>query len=200
VIAAGPSNLDVVTTDAIIRSGTGDKGRVYGGTAFPNPEDQRAEILRNNFVYASAAVRRSALDRIGGLNERTGSEYDAWVRLVLTGSVIGFINEPLAVYHLSPLQQSNDATFTLRAIVEALEWALARDDLEVTERQAAEAQLAVVSPRLQVATAVKLLRKGQPGARAAAFRTAATAGVSPSLRIKLVLAAAWPSAARRAMR
>ena len=73
----------------------------------PTPPDSAAflrELLRRNFVFGLATVRRSALDAIGGFRPhlRNCQDYEIWLRLVANG----FLGVPapglLAVYRRMP--------------------------------------------------------------------------------------------------
>lgn len=98
-------SLDLVTTDAIVVDLDGSRHRYYQQRpAFPPPARQRREIIARNFLFGSAAIRRRALDRIGGFDEAAPhqGEYECWIRLILSGSVAGLVNQPLAIYHRQP--------------------------------------------------------------------------------------------------
>lgn len=76
--------------------------------ALLNPPDPEGlwlnvpEVLTNRFVLFNqmVAVRRSALEKVGGFNERLRflEDYDLALRLSLLGP-FGFIREPLAIWH-----------------------------------------------------------------------------------------------------
>jgi GT2 family glycosyltransferase len=92
--------LDVITTDAHLVHAGEIVGRCYGpGHSFAST-DQRTAILRGNFVFGLAAVRRTRFAEIGGFDPAVDytTDWDLWIRLVFTGSRIGLVDEPLAEY------------------------------------------------------------------------------------------------------
>jgi glycosyltransferase involved in cell wall biosynthesis len=100
--------IDVVTTDAYLvidDAPTGD--RYYGDFApveFPVPGEQLRALLERNFVFVSAVVRRSLLERVGPFDPqfRRAEDYDLWLRVLRAGGAIGLVREPLAYYTLRP--------------------------------------------------------------------------------------------------
>ncbi len=66
--------------------------------------DQRGAILQRNFVFGLAAVRRQSFLAAGGFDEslRYATDWDLWCRLILDGSRVGLVAEPLARYRLDP--------------------------------------------------------------------------------------------------
>ena len=199
VIQEGPANLDVVTTDAIVRTPDGCD-RAYTETAPFEFADQRSAILQRNFIYASAAVRRSAWERIGGFSEETDDEYDAWVRLILSGSLIATTGRPLAVYNMSKHQKSRDSQWMNSSAISTMRWAISQRTLTGGERKLAEARLARARRDLLVSRALAAIADRSPGARQLAFQ-ASLHGILPARsRMKFVLAAVTPSVAARRIR
>src|SRR5215210_4613692 len=89
--AAARPDLDVITTDAYLEVDGTIVRRCYDGRWRFEIEDQRRELLRRNFVFGLAAVRRELLLRHDGFDERIlwTTDWDCWIRLVLAGSRIG---------------------------------------------------------------------------------------------------------------
>jgi GT2 family glycosyltransferase len=199
VIGAGPPALDVVATDATVRA-PGGAEYVYSDAIPFEPDDQRSMILRHNFVYASAAVRRAAWERIGGFNDETDDEYDTWVRLVFSGSVIATTGEPLAVYHTSVRQKSRDGLWLHSSKIATMQWVLSRSDLSRDERRAAAARLAQAKADLLVSRALVAVADRSPEARHRALRTSVARRVSPVSRVKLALSGLAPSLGARYLR
>jgi glycosyltransferase involved in cell wall biosynthesis len=68
-------------------------------------------LLRSNFVFCSAAVRREVLDEVGTFDETMAAaeDYDLWMRLALRGLRMVRVREPLVVYRRSPGTLSSDS-------------------------------------------------------------------------------------------
>jgi len=99
-LAMAHPGLDILATDAWFEVGGRRQGRFNGLNGFPGA-DQRAGILRLCFVL-SPAVRREQALAVGGFDESLAcaEDWDCWVRLVLAGSRVGLVDEPLYVYRL----------------------------------------------------------------------------------------------------
>ena len=94
-------DLDVLATDAWVEKG-GEVVRrlIRDNRPFP-AENQRREILLRNFIFVGCAVRRRTWQEAGGMREirgHIGLDWDMWRRLILGGSLIGMVDEPLARY------------------------------------------------------------------------------------------------------
>ena len=133
-LAAARPDLDLLTTDAWLEREGEIVGRWYGDFVV---DDQRATILRKNFLFSHVAVRRDRFLEIGGSDESLRIEdWDCWIRLFLTGSSAGCVFEPLARYRLRPDSVSADDERRRRNDLVVLEKVLARDDLTADERSA----------------------------------------------------------------
>jgi glycosyltransferase involved in cell wall biosynthesis len=142
VLAARP-DVDIVTTDAYLVHDDRVLDRWYGPT-HPIPDgDQRSAVLSRNPVFGHAAVRRAAFLRVGGFDEgiRHATDWDCWIRMVLAGSRIAVVDEPLARYHLHGANASADRVAMLSSAIEFLGRAAARDDISAGERSAAHAAI-----------------------------------------------------------
>jgi glycosyltransferase involved in cell wall biosynthesis len=148
-IAAHPT-WSLVTTDADIQREGRSVGSWYNGREVPE-HDQLAELLGRNYVYGSAAVRRSYLDQVGGFDESLTlrEDYDLWLRLVEAGAVVGIVPEKLAVYRQGQGKAARDRVrsheATMQILERALEW-----DLTASESAAAQDHLRRMSDRLKV--------------------------------------------------
>lgn len=93
-------DLDVVTTDAWIVVDGEYQGRAYRTVNRWCDDEQRRGILERNFVFGQAAVRRSRFEEVGGFDAslRRAEDWDLWLRLVLTGSLVGLVDSPLGEY------------------------------------------------------------------------------------------------------
>ena len=97
-------DVGFVTTDALIID---EQGSPSGGTYldlvdFP-VEGYEERIVRENFVFVGAFVRRAVLDDAGPFDETkpTGVEdYEMWLRLIASGVVPGIVRDPLALYRV----------------------------------------------------------------------------------------------------
>ena len=101
-LAISRPELDVLTTDAyLVHDGT-VVGRCYGSGHRFASEDQRTAILQRNFVLGLSAVRRARFLEVGGFDTTVEytTDWELWMRLILSGSEVGFIDEPLAEYRL----------------------------------------------------------------------------------------------------
>jgi glycosyltransferase involved in cell wall biosynthesis len=95
-------DLDVLTTDAYLVVHDQRVRRVYDcGWEFDTADQARA-ILQRNFVFGLAAVRRDRFRQHGGFDESIGwtTDWDLWLRMILEGSRVGSVGEPLALYRL----------------------------------------------------------------------------------------------------
>lgn len=97
----GDPSIDIVTTDAICRTPGRPDALWYDSHVFPDALDQPTSILDAGSIFAGAAIRRAALERAGwftvGLPH--DSEWEAWVRLLWSGSRAALVPEALAIYH-----------------------------------------------------------------------------------------------------
>ena len=93
-------DLDVITTDAVVvRDGRPDEQTYYEVRGWPS-EPQRDAILRNNFIFGAAAIRRAAFEAVGGYDERIryAEDWDLYLRMLLSGSAAGLVESPLYEY------------------------------------------------------------------------------------------------------
>src|SRR4051794_6053007 len=109
-LAAERPELDILTTDAYLEHDGRVLRRCYR-PAWPFAfGGQREEILRRNFIFGLAAVRRERLLALGGFDEsipRT-TDWNLWIRMILRGSQAGAVLEPLARYRVHPTSLSAD--------------------------------------------------------------------------------------------
>jgi glycosyltransferase involved in cell wall biosynthesis len=102
-LAAARPDLDLVTTDAVMVRG-GERVGTFAEFNDFETNDQRKAILWSCFPGGWPAVRRSRLRAIGGFDERMRIAYDwdCWLRLIMAGSLAGFVDEPYYEYRLRP--------------------------------------------------------------------------------------------------
>ncbi|NHC45252.1 glycosyltransferase [Motilibacter aurantiacus] len=198
-LLADRPGLDLVTTDAYLSHDGRRLGRWYGPHYPFAFEDQRRAILERNFVFGHVVLRRSAFLAVGGFDERIAhaTDWDCWIRMVHTGSRIGLVPEPLAVYHLQETSLSSDRPAMARSIAALLTEACDRLELTVRERRTA---LAAAAQHTRTAARHELKRAlldpaGDP--RAAARAVLADREQAPRSRALAAAAYALPSVVRR---
>lgn len=202
LLVADPA-LDLVTTDAYITVDGEVVGRRYEGDQQFATTDQRRAILRSNFVFGHAVVRRALLEELGGYDPdiHHATDWEMWVRMVLHGARLGLVPEPLAEYRLHVNAMSVQRLRMSHGRVLILEKTLRRDDLSPTERSEATTALARERRRYEREALLHALgpsAKGGPDATRAAARAVLSGdGHGPKLRVVALAALAAPGAARR---
>jgi glycosyltransferase involved in cell wall biosynthesis len=201
-LAAARPDLDILTTDAVIEvEGTPVK-RVYHAR-FPFPvEAQRREILRRNFVFGHAAVRRELVISGGGFDEtiRHTTDWERWIRLILDGSLVGCVPEPLARYRLYRGSLSSQRALMLEGRIATLERAAGHPRLTPDEGALVADTATRFRRELVAARAREAVREGAPDARRLAFAAARAPGIDPATRVKSALAGLAPGVAGRVLR
>ena len=191
---------DLVTTDAYLVHGEATGGRWYGPT-HPLPDgDQRLVILNRNPVFGHVAVRRSAFLAVGGFDAtlRHATDWDCWIRMVLSGSSIVVVNEPLSRYRLHGANASGNRLAMVTAEVDLLNRAAARSDLSPSERAVVRESLEqrrCVMARERLKTAL-LATENSPGVRKLALEVTVDRAQPRRSRTMALAVAAWPAAAR----
>ena len=201
-LAVSRPDLDILTTDAYVAVGNTPFRRFYDETNPFVSEDQRAEILERNFVFGHATALRQRLVEIGGFDEsiRWTSDWELWIRMILGGSRIGLVNEPLATYRLwerslssQRLNQSRGKVMTLGRTI--LSPALTDAEREVVRRNLARCRRDVTAGEAELA-----LVEGTPGARGRALAIARDSRFPPKTRVKAFAAALLPHLAASLLR
>jgi GT2 family glycosyltransferase len=143
-LAVARPDLDILTTDAFLELDGEVYGRYYRGKARFVTDDQRRGIIHQHFVYANAAFRRKALLAVGGYDEFYDiggpEDTDLLVRMILAGSGVGLVDEPLAVYRIRKESLSSNRPHSMRGGVVVLERAashpsLTEDELDFLRRE-----------------------------------------------------------------
>jgi hypothetical protein len=198
-LAGERPDLDVLTTDAVLEADGVPVRRAYtAGWPFP-AEDQRAAILDRNFVFGLCAVRRERWLAAGGFDEqlRLTADWEFWQRLVLGGSGVGLVAEPLARYRLTAGTLSADRVQLVRARLEVLARAAARSDLTPHERAVLSRARRRQRGELRLRLADAALTSGGWRARARAAAVVAAPGVTVRTRLGALRAVLSPAAADR---
>ena len=139
-------DVQIVTSDAyFMEDFTPTEMRPYrkpNRRPFPlNTDDQIAEIARLNFLFVGVLFRRELVEQCGNFAEGTrrgasyegsaqagrgpsvdGSEdYEMWIRFLLSGARVGFVDEPLGYYRIRSGSLSNSKKEQGRAHLAVLE-------------------------------------------------------------------------------
>ncbi|MGN6664494.1 MAG: glycosyltransferase family A protein [Solirubrobacterales bacterium] len=196
-LAAARPELDVLSTDATFVSDGRPGGRFGEGTPFAF-EDQAEAILERCFVICPA-MRRQRLLEIGGYDEalRTAEDWDVCIRLILTGSAAGLVDEPLLEYRLGSASLTASRVETLRERAYMLEKATAMPGLSPSLRRAAEHAAAEQRARALEQAAREAVAAGAPDARRRLLAVAGSKPVRPRARLGALAGAAAPSLLRR---
>ena len=192
-------DLGVLTTDAWV-SVDGEVFRRFHDKTFPfEVSNQRGEILRRNFVFGHAAIPRATFLQLGGFDEtiRWTSDWELMARMIVSGWYVGMVAEPLATYRLNeralssqPLQQARGRRATLQAISRY-------PSLTAQERGDVERELDEAGRRIAHLEAMEALRERSAGARRRAFAVFANRANPPAVRLRALLASAFPGPAGR---
>jgi len=201
-LAVARPDLDVLTTDAYLESEGRVVRRCYAEGWRFETGNQRREILRRNFVFGSAAVRRERLLAVGGFDRtlRFVADWDLWIRLILTGSGVGLVDEPLYRYRVGPAALSAQRAALVRGSVAVLERAARRHDLSPEERRIVGETIAARRAELLRLELDEALAGARQGVRSRAARVLREASLPARTRAKAALAVVAPSAASRLQR
>jgi glycosyltransferase involved in cell wall biosynthesis len=195
-LAAERPDLEVLTTDAYLEVNGQVVRRAYTPSwTFP-VNDQRSEILRRNFVLGLAAVRREVLLGAGGWDEsfRFAEDWECWVRLLLNGSRVGCVVEPLARYRVRENSLSTNRVAMLEGEIKALGKALTHPRIRPEENLVARGTIARLEQELAVDRLREALRTRALGARRCAAAIATDRAAPLPTRLKAAAAAVAPGA------
>lgn len=198
-LAAEHPALDVLTTDAWLEVDGVRARRVYDASHVFPTTGQRHELLRRNFVFGHAAVRRRRLLDVDGYDEaiRVTTDWDLWIRLALTGSTFGLVTEPLATYRVLPTSLSADWVALLSGRLETLRKTQTSAELSERERHIVRDSIATEERALRLSEARAALLGRRPDVRGRVWAVAGDPAQSARSRVKALLALASPSLARR---
>jgi glycosyltransferase involved in cell wall biosynthesis len=198
-LAAARPDLDILTTDAFLQLDGRTLRRCYEEDWPFETNDQRRAILERNFVFGLAAVRRQRLLEVGGFDEaiRWTTDWDCWIRLILSGSRVGAVMEPLAVYRIHEASASASRADLVAGRVQTLRKAAADMRLSDEERalvraniDSQEQQLALLEVRAALISRPRDLRRRL-------LALALRRGISVRTRGKALAAATMPALAAR---
>jgi glycosyltransferase involved in cell wall biosynthesis len=198
-LAAARPDLDILTTDAFLTVDGRRVRRCYDGGWTFAVEDQRREILRRNFIFGLAAVRRERVVADGGFDESIlwTTDWDRWLRLILEGSRAGAVAEPLALYRLREQSLSSNRHDLVRGKIATLEKARSHPALRADEQLVLEEALTGYRRELAFGQLRRALAERAPDVRQRARRLAWLPGLTLRERAEAAAAALAPGLAGR---
>jgi hypothetical protein len=198
-LARSRPDLDILTTDAQLELDGAAVRRCYSGTMRFVIDDQRCGILASNFIFGLAAVRRERLLAVGGFDEsiRWTTDWDCWIRMILDGSRVGLVDEPLARYRLHAQSLSSRREQLIAGRLQTLGKAAGRPDLGVDERRTVAFGISENRRALTLARARTALLTRDPDARRRSLEVVLGRGFGLRARTKALATVLFPSLARR---
>jgi hypothetical protein len=191
--AAARPDLDIITTNShMVVDGEvvklGEENWV-----FDPEEDQRQAILERCFIFPAVVVRRSRLLEVGGFDESIvgATDWDAWVRLILTGSKVGWVVQPLARYGLRPESLSSHKALMARSAVACLSKA-ENMEMSAEERAVLSRSLETWRGKLSVESAREAIRDRSPDARRLSLEVAKRRSIDIRTRAKAAVSVLAP--------
>lgn len=199
-LAARRPDLDLLTTDSFLVVNGERVRRCFTDDFRFAASDQRAAILRYNFL-PFAVARRSAVLAADGFDEtlRNIPDWDLWMRMILDGARAGLIDEPLAEYRLGSTNVTSDRTRVHRGKLETLQKAEHRLDLSDAERGIVTDGIQEEQRALALWVARDALRAHTSDARRACLRLLRTRGIGPRAKLNALAGLAAPRAAGRVL-
>jgi glycosyltransferase involved in cell wall biosynthesis len=191
--------LDIVTSDATIRY-RDRTARWYADITWVDEPHQRLGILRGNFIFVSAAVRRTALDAVGGFDESYAfhGEGETWVRMILAGARAGCVMEELVVYdRTNPHSLSSAPLPKLLRDVELFGRLVDGGQLEPDELEVARRRLEWLRSKARAVEARVAVSAGAREARRLSWGVFVDRRQPAVRRLKAGVAAVWPGLAQR---
>jgi glycosyltransferase involved in cell wall biosynthesis len=186
-------DLDILTTDSYFEAEGRTVGRFYESNTF-EVADQRAAILRRNFLLSNSAARRSRFLAVGGFDEslRAASDWALWIRMFLDGAEAGLVDEPLARYRLHPASVTADRVAAFRGRVAVLGQVVGDPRLSPAEHEVVRESLRHNELRLLLVEAAAALRGELAGRRRRLFAVATNRGFGRRMRARAGAAAVIP--------
>ena len=184
-------DLDIVTTQFREFGPAAEEGERPRAEGWP-AEDQRAVLLRRNFLPAPA-LRRSAVLAAGGFDTtlRYGPDWELYIRMALRGARAGLVVAPLYRYRRWQGQQTADDARVLSGRIDVLR-KVAADPL-LTDSDGEVVAAALASARLDL---LRWQLRHRAPARANGRHVAAAADLPLRSRLLGAAATVSPAAAR----
>jgi hypothetical protein len=159
-LAAARPDLGILTTDAWVEA-EGVKIRRYSEINPFAADDQLTAILETCFPGGWPAIRRQLLVEHGGWNETYAVAYDweCWLRLILDGTAVGMVDEPLMTYRVRDGSLSADSAGSLRDRVRLL-GSVDPDRLSAAQQAVRRSSLRRYRRRLLDAEVAAAVRRG----------------------------------------
>jgi GT2 family glycosyltransferase len=163
----------------------------------PPPDEQRAAILRHDFVFIGSLFERRLYDDVGGFREQFhGTEdWDLWIRMIRHGAVVRRASHPTVLYRLSTGSVSADERLVgqeRKVVLAAIEES-DRDE----DRAVLTTALRHVDAKAAMYAAYEAARRGQAWrARRLALGGVRGPGRVPSRCVALLAAPRWAVRAR----
>jgi Glycosyl transferase family 2 len=194
-LAAKRPELDLIATDAGFIVDGKPAGTFLEHNQFPET-DQRTAIFQSCFPTGWPTVRISALLAAGGFDEQMRIAYDweCWLRMILAGSEVGLVREPLYDYVLHGGSLASSRVASLRERVVLLEKAGANPNLRPEERPVLEGQIA---RRREEYARAAIGAASAARERRELARLAHSPGLRPRTRLRAGLSALAPGVGRR---
>jgi glycosyltransferase involved in cell wall biosynthesis len=192
-------DLDILTTDAYLVVDGRRVRRNYDRSWRFEVSDQRRAILQRNFLFGHAAVRRERMLEHGGFDESIlwTTDWDLWLRMILGGSSVGAVDEPLALYRLRETSLTAQRRELALGKVMTLEKAARSGALDPAEREAVEGAIAAHRREVQMLDARAAIATGASDARARAVAVAREREFGARRRLLALAMAARPELSRR---
>lgn len=198
-VAARP-DLDIVATDAVVEMAGEPLTTLSVINPYPGGDKRTAMLTTCTFLWP--AMRRSRVLEIGGYDETFNAieDWDCFLRLVLGGAAVAYVNEPLYRWRLTPESRSSrNRVAHFEDQVHLTEKALAGPGLSAGERSLAESLLTVRRRSLARERARSAVDARAPEARRRSLELLLGGGFDPATRAKAAVAVVSPGLARRAL-
>ena len=201
-LARARPDLDIVTSDGLLVAGGRPVQRVYDRSWRFEVDDQRRAILQRNFIFGLAAVRRELLLEHGGFDEsiRWTTDWDLWLRLILSGARAGCVAEPLALYRLRETSLTARRRELLLGKLATLEKARSSTDLRSDELPILESSIAAYRRELALLDLRSSIAAGNHDARRRALHVVVGRAYRPRERLQAAAMATTPGFAGRLLR
>lgn len=195
--AAAHPEADVIATDAFIEY-AGERAATLSDLHPFHASEQRKALLTSCFVLWPA-IRRTCLAAVGGYDESfpVMQDWECFIRLVLDGAAVAYVDEPLYRWRLTPgSRSSEDGVANAEALIRMMSKTLTHPSLDAEEQAIARKALASHRRRLALERAHLAVEGGRDDARRRSLELAAGRGFSLSTRAKAAVAVLSPRLAR----